>query len=397
MHRVMRGLAWSVVVALSAVPSVASAQDALTATFRPLLDAEYSATVHGDTAALGALLADDLVWIVGPDGSEMTKKQLLSAAAQLRVPAPHAPAPRFIVDSVRAKRFGDVATVAYRRTDHRPMGDGDFVTSWKALDVFALHKGRWLLERHTQVWLVSPVKSVTLDSASMSAFVGRYQIGPGYVDNVHWEGRNLVATASGQSAGARLVPVAANVFSPDGDGALISFERDASGRVLGYVQGYPDGHVIRAPKLGAVHVDSTSLALKVQREIEPLLAEMLTAANAHDTDRFMTAYMRDPSFVFVINGTVMNGWDAVRAQQLKWWNNGKSDVVYSYVGAPEFTVLSSDAAVVTERMSARRTLATGQTTTGELAVTMTMQKRPEGWRAVQVHESTVPPPATPTK
>ena len=108
--------------------------------------------------------------------------------------------------------------------------------------------------------------------------------------------------------------------------------------------------------------------------------------------------MRDPSFVFVINGTVMNGWDAVRAQQLKWWNNGKSDVVYSYVGEPEFTVLSSDAAVVTERMSARRTLANGQTTTGELAVTMMMQKRPEGWRAVQVHESTVlPPPATPAK
>ncbi|HEY8309244.1 MAG TPA: nuclear transport factor 2 family protein, partial [Gemmatimonadaceae bacterium] len=126
-------------------------------------------------------------------------------------------------------------------------------------------------------------------------------------------------------------------------------------------------------------------------------AEMMTAANAHDTDRFMGAYMRDPSFVFVINGTVMNGWDAVRAQQLKWWNNGRSDVVYSYVGEPEFTVLSSDAAVVTERMSARRTLANGQTTTGELAVTMMMQKRPEGWRAVQVHESTAPPPATPAK
>ena len=393
MHRVFRGLAWSAAVALSTVPNIARSQHALAATFRPLLDAEYSATAHGDSAALGALLADDLVWIVGPDGSEMTKKELLSAAAQI-----HSPAPRFIVDSVRAKRFGNVATVEYRRTDHRPMGDGEFVTSWKALDVFALHKGRWLLERHTQVWLVSPVTPISLDSASMSAFVGRYQIQPGYVDNVHWEGKNLVATASGQSEGARLVPVATNVFSPDGDGALISFERDASGRVLGYVQGYPDGHVIRAPKLGAAQNDSTPIALRVRREIEPLLAEMLTAANAHDTDRFMTAYVRDPSFVFVINGTVMNGWEAVRAQQLRWWNNGKSDVVYSYVGEPEFTVLSSDAAVVTERMSAHRTLANGQITTGELAVTMMMQKRPEGWRAVQVHESTAPPPAaTPAK
>lgn len=393
MHRVFRGLAWSGVVALSAVPNIAGAQDALAATFRPLLDAEYSATVRGDTATVGAMLADDLVWIVGQNGNEMTRSELLSAIGGMGKPAP-----RFVADSVRAKRFGNVATVEYRRTDHWPQGTGEFVTSWKALDVFALHRGRWLLERHTQVWLVSPVTPISLDSASMSAFVGRYQIQPGYVDNVHWEGKNLVATASGQSKGARLVPVATNVFSPDGDGALISFERDASGRVLGYVQGYPDGHVIRAPKLGAAQNDSTSIALRVRREIEPLLAEMLTAANAHDTDRFMTAYVRDPSFIFVINGTVMNGWDAVRAQQLKWWNNGKSDVVYSYVGEPEFTVLSSDAAVVTERMSAHRTLANGQITTGELAVTMAMQKRPEGWRAVQVHESTAPPPAaTPAK
>jgi ketosteroid isomerase-like protein len=386
MHRVFRGLAWSAVVALSAAPNITGAQDALAATFHPLLDAEYSATVRGDTATVGALLADDLVWIIGQNGSEMTKSQLLSAIGRMGKPAP-----RFVADSVRAKRFGNVATVEYRRTDHWPQGNGTSVTSWKALDVFALHKGRWLLERHTQVWLVSPVTPLALDSATMNAFVGRYQIGPGYVDNVHWDGKNLVATASGQTEGARLVPVAANVFSPDGDGALISFERDASGRVLGYAQGYPDGRVVRAPKLGAVQADSTSLALKVQREIEPLLAEMMTAANAHDTDRFMTAYLRDPSFVFVINGTVMNGWDAVRAQQLKWWNNGKSDVVYSYVGEPEFTVMNSDAAVVTERMSASRTLANGQTTTGGLAVTMTMQKRPEGWRAVQVHESSAPP------
>ena len=392
MSRVLGGLAWSAVVALCVTPNIVSAQDALANTFRPLLGTAYRAMVRGDTAALGALLADDLVWIIGPNGSEMTKGQLLSASAQS-----HPPAPRFVVDSVRAKRFSDVATVEYRRTDHRPMGDGEFVARWRALDVFAMHRGRWLLERHTQVWLVSPVTPVALDSTSMDAFVGRYQLRPGYVDNVHWEGKDLVATASGQSAGARLVPVATNVFSPDGVGALISFERDASGRVLGYVQGYPDGSVIHAPKLGAAQSDSTSLALKVQREIEPLLAEMMTAANAHDTDRFMAAYLRDPSFVFVINGTVMNGWDAVRAQQLKWWNNGKSDVVYSYVGKPEFTVLSSDAAVVTERMSARRTLANGQTTTGELAVTMAMQKRPEGWRAVQVHESSVPPATPPAK
>lgn len=381
-----RRLVLCVYFALNAIPAFANAQDSVANVFRPLLASEYSATVRGDTTALKGFLADDLVWIVGVNGTEMTKGQLLAAAARFNTPAP-----RFNADSVRATRFGNVATVEYRRDDHWPKGAGESVTSWKALDVFALRKGRWLLERHTQVWLVSPVKPIVLDSITMNAFVGRYEIGEGYVDNVHWEGRALVATASGQSTGAHLMPVSAAAFSPDGVGALIMFERDASGRVIGYVQASPDGKVIRAPKLGDVQSDSASVALLVQREIEPLLAEMMMAANAHDTDRFLATYLRDPSLVFTFNGVVTKGWDNVRALQLKWWNNGKSDVAYSYVGVPEFTVLGPDAAVVTTRMSSRRTLPNGGAATGEFAVTMVWQKRAEGWLAVQVHESTVQP------
>ena len=58
-----------------------------------------------------------------------------------------------------------------------------------------------------------------------------------------------MATASGQAAGARLIPVSGSAFSPDGIGAIIQFERDARGRVVGYVQGYHDGSLIRARRL----------------------------------------------------------------------------------------------------------------------------------------------------
>jgi hypothetical protein len=105
------------------------------------------------------------------------------------------------------------------------------------------------LARHALSWLVAPVLPIVLDSVAQQAFVGRYEIAPGYVDNVHWEHWYLVATASGQSSGARLIPISRNGFSPDGVGALIVFERDAAGRVRGYVQGYPDGRVIRAARI----------------------------------------------------------------------------------------------------------------------------------------------------
>ena len=128
-------------------------------------------------------------------------------------------------------------------------GGVTFPADWLVLDVFAQRGGRWQLVRRVQAWAVAPVQPVTVDSAALQAFVGRYAVAPGYVDDVHWESGHLVATISGYPPGGRLVPVSASVFSPDGVGALIAFERDPSGRVTGYVQGYPDGHVVRRPKL----------------------------------------------------------------------------------------------------------------------------------------------------
>jgi len=146
-----------------------------------------------------------------------------------------------------------------------------------------------------------------------------------------------------------------------------------------------------APALSGAQV-STETARSVHEQLDPVLAEMLVAANAHDTDRFMAPYLREPSFVFAINGTIMKGWDAVHAQQLIWWNNGKSDVVYAYDKPAEFTVLDRDAAVVTQPISATRTTPDGKKVTGEIVATTVWQKFPEGWRGVQVHESTAPPP-----
>ncbi len=140
--------------------------------------------------------------------------------------------------------------------------------------------------------------------------------------------------------------------------------------------------------MGAGAQGDAVMSLSVQRQIEPLLSELTLAANAHDTDRFLATYLHDSTFVFVYNGVVVNGFDAVRAQQLKAWNNGKSDVVYSSHGAIEFAVLSPDIAVVVEPMAARRTLPGGQVSVADFAVTMIWQKRPEGWRIVQAHEST---------
>ncbi len=127
---------------------------------------------------------------------------------------------------------------------------------------------------------------------------------------------------------------------------------------------------------------------RVAREIQPMLDEMMNAANAHDTERYMKAFVRAPSTVFSFNGVELDGWEAIEAQQLKWWNYGKSDVVYTLHGTPRIEALSPESAVVTMALESRRTLPTGQPAVGGAIVTMAVRKLPEGWRIVQGHEST---------
>ncbi|HET8762978.1 MAG TPA: nuclear transport factor 2 family protein [Gemmatimonadales bacterium] len=141
--------------------------------------------------------------------------------------------------------------------------------------------------------------------------------------------------------------------------------------------------------VGLVAVCPVAEAQTPQQQIQPLLDEQKAAAADHDTDRFMAAYLRSPDLVFVFNGTVIRGWDALREQQRIWWRNGASDVTYSARSAPIFTTLDSTLVIVTSALASRRTGADGAETTSAFAVTAVWQKRAEGWRIVSAHESTV--------
>ena len=125
-----------------------------------------------------------------------------------------------------------------------------------------------------------------------------------------------------------------------------------------------------------------------QAQIEPMLAEQMAAANAHDTDRFLKDYVHDSTLVMTFNGMILPGFDSVRTMQLKWWNHGKSDVHYSAAGAPMFTVLGPRAVVVTQPLRSERTDSTGAKKTGDFVATSVWHKRSDGWKVVAVHEST---------
>jgi ketosteroid isomerase-like protein len=73
--------------------------------------------------------------------------------------------------------------------------------------------------------------------------------------------------------------------------------------------------------------------------------------------------------------------------KLKWWKNGKSDVVYNQQSEPEIISLDSQTALVTEQMTAHRTSPDEKPTTGTFVISSIWRKLPAGWRVTYGHES----------
>jgi ketosteroid isomerase-like protein len=138
----------------------------------------------------------------------------------------------------------------------------------------------------------------------------------------------------------------------------------------------------------ALSADDAASTETARAEVAPLLAEMGAAANAHDVKRHVGFYAHDPSVMLIFDGESIVGWDAIFDKQREWWQNGKTDVVYTMQGKPDFRVPAPGVVVTTLFMKSRRTAPSGEIKEGAFAVSAVWQKRPEGWRVIYSHEST---------
>jgi len=123
-------------------------------------------------------------------------------------------------------------------------------------------------------------------------------------------------------------------------------------------------------------------------EILLLLEEMTASANAHDAEWHLSFYASDPDLRFVIHDRAIVGWNALLEQQRVWWQDGRSDVVYTMVGEPHFRMPQPGLVVVSYFLASERSTADGTTKRMPLAISAVWQRRPEGWKIIYAHEST---------
>jgi SnoaL-like domain len=139
--------------------------------------------------------------------------------------------------------------------------------------------------------------------------------------------------------------------------------------------------------LGAARTAWAGDAAPAHAQIQARIDAMGVAANAHDTDAFMKPYLHGPQLVDVVDGRVIRGWDALHAQQMKWWHGGKSDAHYRHTAPTRFLDLAPGVVATTEALGSRRTGPDGKVQTGAFVVTNIWQRRGGAWRIVYAHES----------
>lgn len=138
------------------------------------------------------------------------------------------------------------------------------------------------------------------------------------------------------------------------------------------------------------HAHAGEASPSIQAQLTPLLDEMIAAANAHDTDRFMALYARSDALVVQFDDQTLRGWQTVRDQQEEWWDGGTSDAVYRSRSAPEITVITPDVVSTLQSMDVASTMPDGKKGTIQVVATSIWRKLPEGWRIVVAHESLIP-------
>ena len=231
--------------ASAAAPAALAAQGPAEQALRAWNERFEVALARNDTTTLRTLVSDDLTFVAPNGGAVQSRTQLFVALATR---GPRATA--VTLDSVQVQRVGEQLVLTGLRTERTGYGITTVPSTMRVVQLFQRGPLGWRLTHWAPTWSVAPVPGVKVPTTELDAFVGNYELAPGYVDRITREGEHLVSAPVGQQrAGVRLLPTSHSTFRPDGGVTRVVFERDAQGTVTGYVLALPDGRSLVAPRL----------------------------------------------------------------------------------------------------------------------------------------------------
>ena len=201
-------------------------EDLLRAKDQALLDA----IAPGDRKVWDQALAAHAVY-VDENGSIMDRAEFLK---QLE-PLPAGASGSLHIASYSAHVEGDLATVIHTDDEQENYHGQMLSARYLMTETWHLEYGEWKLDMgHAYVILKDPPAG-RLPEKDRQEYVGRYSGGSDLVYSIQWDGKQLVGNRPGRAASPLLVEVRDVLFVPGQPRSRKIFQRDANGKITGFV------------------------------------------------------------------------------------------------------------------------------------------------------------------
>ncbi|HEX6833699.1 MAG TPA: DUF4440 domain-containing protein [Rudaea sp.] len=202
---------------------------------------EFSdASGSGDAKVLEKYLDDDVVFL--NEGGEIATKHDIVASAS---PPAAGISNRLVQSDWTIKLDGDVAVTSFTDNSAFSAYGQTYHAAYKSIEVWRKKQGRWrMIASQTLAVPVDPPARPLADDV-LDQYVGTYRAGSGFAVKIERSGAGLISATNGGKATPLLPEVRDVLFTPGQPRTRRVFERDAGGKITGFISRREGHDVLR--------------------------------------------------------------------------------------------------------------------------------------------------------
>jgi ketosteroid isomerase-like protein len=228
----------------AAAPSAAFAEDDTAGLIQRQSQEFSDASATGDAAAFRRLL-DDRVTFINESGETATKKDLVDGAG----PPPKGIVNHLVQTDFHVQLFGNVAVTSFTDVQTELAYGQTLHAKYRSTEVWLKEGSDWRMISSQTLALADDPPAAALSDKELDDYVGTYSGGPGFTFTIARHGHELTGTQGANPPVAIKAELRDVLFTPGQPRARRIFQRDAQGKVVGFVS-RREGHDLVLKKVG---------------------------------------------------------------------------------------------------------------------------------------------------
>lgn len=238
MRSIPSALACAVLLGVAAPSLPAMAAEDVSALLLRKTQAFSDAGQQGDAAVMDRVLDEHVVFF-NEGGDQATKQDMVSSAK----PPPRGVSTRMTVTDWNCQVHGDVAVASFIDDQVQDFHGQPFHARYRSVETWLKEGEDWKMIGSQTLALQEDPPAVALPAKALDDYVGDYQAGPDVKFTFARNGDDLTASLNGGPPSVQKAELRDVFFTPGRARQRKIFQRDASGRITGFVS-RREGHDI---------------------------------------------------------------------------------------------------------------------------------------------------------